>query len=176
MSAVPPFSAPATIHDGIDIADEPLSRHQAESLFRAEVKFTNEEMSRNSCRQVPSIVQMSLLKSCIQRHWKCWNLPAQNLKPEKAEPVPMPTATNRQNSGENYHVPDEFIEGLQIGLSRAESRNDEKLMEENAQKQSRSYFTAPGTSQKVLRFAMQRPANYLTEIETYLDKGSCRSP
>ena len=24
--------------------------------------------------------------------------------------------------------------------------------------------------QKVLRFAMQRPANYLTEIETYLEK------
>ncbi len=50
---------------------------------------------------------MSLLKSCIQRHWKCWNLPAQNLNLKK---------------------------------------------------------------QKVLRFAMQRPANYLTEIETYLEK------
>ena len=57
-------------------------------------------------------------------------------------------------------------EGLQI-LEPCD-RNDEKLMEENAQKQS-SYFTDP-EKQKVLRFAMQRPANYLTEIETYLEK------
>ena len=31
------------------------------------------------------------------------------------------------------------------------------------------FFTDP-EKQKVLRFAMQRPANYLTEIETYLEK------
>lgn len=41
-------------------------------------------------------------------------------------------------------------------------------MEENAQNNP-SYFTDP-EKQKVLRFAMQRPANYLTEIETYLEK------
>ena len=56
-------------------------------------------------------------------------------------------------------------EGLQIFESC--DRNNEKLMEENAQKPS--YFTDP-EKQKVLRFAMQRPANYLTEIETYLEK------
>ena len=36
-------------------------------------------------------------------------------------------------------------------------------------KNNPSYFTEP-EKQKVLRFAMQRPANYLTEIETYLEK------
>ena len=36
-------------------------------------------------------------------------------------------------------------------------------------KNNPSYFTDP-EKQKVLRFAMQRPANYLTEIETYLEK------
>ncbi len=41
-------------------------------------------------------------------------------------------------------------------------------------KNNPSYFTDP-EKQKVLRFAMQRPANYLTEIETYLE-GSCTSP
>ena len=41
-------------------------------------------------------------------------------------------------------------------------------MEENAQNNP-SYFTDP-EKQKVLRFAMQRPANYLTEIEAYLEK------
>ena len=33
---------------------------------------------------------MSLLKSCIQRHWKCWNLPAQNLNLKKQNPSPCP--------------------------------------------------------------------------------------
>ena len=42
-------------------------------------------------------------------------------------------------------------------------------MEENAQKQSQTISLTP-EKQKVLRFAMQRPANYLTEIETYLEK------
>ena len=36
-------------------------------------------------------------------------------------------------------------------------------------KNNPSYFTDP-EKQKVLRFAMQRPANYLTEIEAYLEK------
>ena len=36
-------------------------------------------------------------------------------------------------------------------------------------KNNPSYFTDP-EKQKVLRFAMQRPANDLTEIETYLEK------
>ena len=33
---------------------------------------------------------MSLLKSCIQRHWKCWNLPAQNLNLKKRNSFPCP--------------------------------------------------------------------------------------
>ena len=36
-------------------------------------------------------------------------------------------------------------------------------------KNNPSYFTDP-EKQKVLRFTMQRPANYLTEIETYLER------
>ena len=44
------------------------------------------------------IVQMSLLKSCIQRHWKCWNLPAQNLNLKKRNPFPCPHH-KQKNSG-----------------------------------------------------------------------------
>ena len=36
-------------------------------------------------------------------------------------------------------------------------------------KNNQSYLSDP-EKQKVLRFTMQRPANYLTEIETYLEK------
>ena len=35
-------------------------------------------------------IEMSLLKSCIQRHWKCWNLPALNLSLKKRNPFPCP--------------------------------------------------------------------------------------
>ena len=47
-------------------------------------------------------------------------------------------------------------------------RENRKIGEEII-KNNPSYFTDP-EKQKVLRFAMQRPANYLTEIETYLEK------
>ena len=36
-------------------------------------------------------------------------------------------------------------------------------------KNNQSYLSDP-EKQKLLRFAMQRPANYLTQIETYLEK------
>ena len=88
VSAVPPFSAPATIHEAStsQIISLPGIKQK---VFSGEVKFTNEEMS-SLCRQVSSIVQMSLLKSCIQRHWKCWNLPAQNLNLKKRNSFPCP--------------------------------------------------------------------------------------
>lgn len=57
-------------------------------------------------------------------------------------------------------------EGLQI--FEPCDRNDENSWKKTL-KNNPSYFTDP-EKQKVLRFAMQRPANYLTEIETYLEK------
>ena len=52
-------------------------------------------------------------------------------------------------------------------------RTDRRYNDQNEWKKTLknnpSYFTDP-EKQKVLRFAMQRPANYLTEIETYLEK------
>ncbi len=81
---------------GIDIADN-LSPGIKQKVFSGEVKFTNEKCP-SLCRQVSSIVQMSLLKSCIQRHWKCWNLPALNLSLKKRNPFPCPRH-KQKNSG-----------------------------------------------------------------------------
>ena len=73
---------------GIDIADN-LSPGIKQKVFSGEVKFTNEEMSK--------LVQASaehrsdvLAQIRIQRHWKCWNLPAQNLNLKKQNPFPCP--------------------------------------------------------------------------------------
>ena len=65
-----------------------------------------------------------------------------------------------------YHVPDEFMK-VYKSLSRATEMM--KNSWKKTLKNNPSYFTDP-EKQKVLRFAMQRPANYLTEIETYLEK------
>ena len=67
---------------------------------------------------------------------------------------------------ECYHVPDEFMK-VYKSLSRATEMM--KNSWKKTLKNNPSYFTDP-EKQKVLRFAMQRPANYLTEIETYLEK------
>ena len=85
-------------------------------------------------------------------------------EPEKAELVPMPTPQTEEFRC--YHVPDEFMK-VYKSLSRATEmvKNSWKKTLKN----NPSYFTDP-EKQKVLRFAMQRPANYLTEIETYLEK------
>ena len=85
-------------------------------------------------------------------------------EPEKVEPVPMPIPQSEEFL--SYHVPAEFIK-VYKSLSRATD-----LMRpswKKTLKNNPSYFTDP-EKQKVLRFAMQRPANYLTEIETYLEK------
>ena len=85
-------------------------------------------------------------------------------EPEKAEPVPMPTPQTEEFRC--YHVPDEFMK-VYKSLSRATEMM--KNSWKKTLKNNPSYFTDP-EKQKVLRFAMQRPANYLTEIETYLEK------
>ena len=84
-------------------------------------------------------------------------------EPEKAEPVPMPTPQTEEFRC--YHVPDEFMK-VYKSLSRATEMM--KNSWKKTLKNNPSYFTDP-EKQKVLRFAMQRPANYLTEIETYLE-------
>ena len=85
-------------------------------------------------------------------------------EPEKAESVPMPTPQTEEFRC--YHVPDEFMK-VYKSLSRATEMM--KNSWKKTLKNNPSYFTDP-EKQKVLRFAMQRPANYLTEIETYLEK------
>ncbi len=119
---------------GIDIADN-LSPGIKQKVFSGEVKFTNEEMSKLVQGKCRASFRCPLLKSCIQRHWKCWNLPALNLSLKKRNPFPMPTPQTEEFRC--YHVPDEFMKVYKI-LEPCD-RNDEKLMEENAQKQSQLF-------------------------------------
>ena len=60
--------------------------------------FTIEYDGVTMSLETSDIVQMSLLKSCIQRHWKCWNLPALNLSLKKRNPFPCPRH-KQKNSG-----------------------------------------------------------------------------
>ena len=107
---------------------------------------------------------MSLLKSCIQRHVEVVESASADLNLKKRNPFPCPHPQTEEFRC--YHVPDELYEGLQI-LSRATEMM--KNSWKKTLKNNPSYFTDP-EKQKVLRFALQRPANYLTEIETYLEK------
>ena len=89
---------------------------------------------------------------------------AADAEPNADNPVPMPTADPEQFK--TYQVPDEFMRVYKTLSTATEMmKNTWKRVLKNNQ----SYLSVP-EKQKVLRFAMQRPANYLTEIETYLEK------
>ena len=118
---------------GIDIADN-LSPGIKQKVFSGEVKFTNEEMSKlvQECR---ASFRCPCSNPASRGIGKCWNLPALNLSLKKRNPFPCPRHTNRRIpvlscTGRVY-------EGLQI--FEPCDRNDEKLMEENAQKQSQLF-------------------------------------
>ena len=147
---------------GIDIADN-LSPGIKQKVFSGEVKFTNEEMSKlvqASVEHRSDVLAQILHPEALE----VLESASAEFEPEKAEPVPMPTPQTEEFRC--YHVPDEFMK-VYKSLSRATEMM--KNSWKKTLKNNPSYFTDP-EKQKVLRFAMQRPANYLTEIETYLEK------
>ena len=147
---------------GIDIADN-LSPGIKQKVFSGEVKFTNEEMSKlvqASAEHRSDVLAQILHPEALE----VLESASAEFEPEKAEPVPMPTPQTEEFRC--YHVPDEFM-NVYKSLSRATEMM--KNSWKKTLKNNPSYFTDP-EKQKVLRFAMQRPANYLTEIETYLEK------
>ena len=132
---------------GIDIADT-LSPGIKKKVFSGEVKFTNDEMSKlvqASVEHRSDVLAQILHPEALE----VLESASAEFEPEKAEPVPMPTPQTEES------------------LSRATEMM--KNSWKKTLKNNPSYFTDP-EKQKVLRFAMQRPANYLTEIETYLEK------
>ena len=147
---------------GIDIADT-LSPGIKQKVFSGEVKFTNEEMSKlvqASVEHRSDVLAQILHPEALE----VLESASAEFEPEKTEPVPMPTPQTEEFRC--YHVPDEFMK-VYKSLSRATEMM--KNSWKKTLKNNPSYFTDP-EKQKVLRFAMQRPANYLTEIETYLEK------
>lgn len=147
---------------GIDIADN-LSPGIKQKVFSGEVKFTNEEMSKlvqASVEHRSDVLAQILHPEALE----VLESASAEFEPEKAEPVPIPTPQTEEFRC--YHVPDEFMK-VYKSLSRATEMM--KNSWKKTLKNNPSYFTDP-EKQKVLRFAMQRPANYLTEIETYLEK------
>ena len=82
---------------GIDIADN-LSPGIKQKVFSGEVKFTNEEMSKLVQVSVRASFRCPCSNPACQRHWKCWNLPVQNLNLKKQNPFPCPHH-KQKNSG-----------------------------------------------------------------------------
>ena len=127
------------------------------------MKFTNEEMSK--LVQASAEHRLDVLAQILHPEaLEVLESASAEFEPEKAEPVSMPTPQTEEFRC--YHVPDEFMK-VYKSLSRATEMM--KNSWKKTLKNNPSYFTDP-EKQKVLRFAMQRPANYLTEIETYLEK------
>ena len=145
---------------GIDIADN-LSPGIKQKVFSGEVKFTNEEMSKLvlSSPDKRQDVFAEIMHPEITKAME-----TANADPKADEPVPMPISNPEQFKG--YQVPDECMKVYKtLSMATEMMRNTWKRVLKNNQ----SYLSDP-EKQKVLRFAMQRPANYLTEIEAYLEK------
>ena len=147
---------------GIDIADN-LSPGIKQKVFSGEVKFTNEEMSKlvqASVEHRSDVLAQILHPEALE----VLESASAEFEPEKAEPVPMPTPQTEEFRC--YHVPDEFMK-VYKSLSRATEMM--KNSWKKTLKNNPSYFTDP-EKQKVLRFAMQRPALYLNELEACMEQ------
>ena len=145
---------------GIDIADN-LSPGIKQKVFSGEVKFTNEEMSK--------LVQSSPAKrqdvfAEIMHPEITKAMEAANADPKADVPVPMPTSDPEQFKG--YQVPDECMKVYKtLSMATEMMRNTWKRVLKNNQ----SYLSDP-EKQKVLRYAMQRPAHYLNELEACMEQ------
>ena len=145
---------------GIDIADN-LSPDIKQKVFSGEVKFTNEEMSKLvlSSPDKRQDVFAEIMHPEITKAME-----TANADPKADEPVPMPISNPEQFKG--YQVPDECMKVYKtLSMATEMMRNTWKRVLKNNQ----SYLSDP-EKQKVLRYAMQRPAHYLNELEACMEQ------
>ena len=145
---------------GIDIADN-LSPGIKQKVFSGEVKFTNEEMSKLvlSSPDKRKDVFAEIMHPEITKAME-----TANADPKADEPVPMPISNPEQFKG--YQVPDECMKVYKtMSMATEMMRNTWKRVLKNNQ----SYLSDP-EKQKVLRYAMQRPAHYLNELEACMEQ------
>ena len=145
---------------GIDIADN-LSPGIKQKVFSGEVKFTNEEMSKLvlSSPDKRQDVFAEIMHPEITKAME-----TANADPKADEPVPMPISNPEQFKG--YQVPDECMKVYKtLSMATEMMRNTWKRVLKNNQ----SYLSDP-EKQKVLRYAMQRPAHYLNELEACIEQ------
>ena len=145
---------------GIDIADN-LSPGIKQKVFSGEVKFTNEEMSKLvlSSPDKRQDVFAEIMPPEITKAME-----TANADPKADEPVPMPISNPEQFKG--YQVPDECMKVYKtLSMATEMMRNTWKRVLKNNQ----SYLSDP-EKQKVLRYAMQRPAHYLNELEACMEQ------
>ena len=145
---------------GIDIADN-LSPGIKQKVFSGEVKFTNEEMSKLvlSSPDKRQDVFAEIMHPEITKATE-----TANADPKADEPVPMPISNPEQFKG--YQVPDECMKVYKtLSMATEMMRNTWKRVLKNNQ----SYLSDP-EKQKVLRYAMQRPAHYLNELEACMEQ------
>ena len=145
---------------GIDIADN-LSPGIKQKVFSGEVKFTNEEMSKLvlSSPDKRKDVFAEIMHPEITKAME-----TANADPKADEPVPMPISNPEQFKG--YQVPDECMKVYKtLSMATEMMRNTWKRVLKNNQ----SYLSDP-EKQKVLRYAMQRPAHYLNELEACMEQ------
>ena len=145
---------------GIDIADN-LSPGIKQKVFSGEVKFTIEEMSKLvlSSPDKRQDVFAEIMHPEITKAME-----TANADPKADEPVPMPISNPEQFKG--YQVPDECMKVYKtLSMATEMMRNTWKRVLKNNQ----SYLSDP-EKQKVLRYAMQRPAHYLNELEACMEQ------
>ena len=145
---------------GIDIADN-LFPGIKQKVFSGEVKFTNEEMSKLvlSSPDKRQDVFAEIMHPEITKAME-----TANADPKADEPVPMPISNPEQFKG--YQVPDECMKVYKtLSMATEMMRNTWKRVLKNNQ----SYLSAP-EKQNVLRYAMQRPAHYLNELEACMEQ------
>ena len=145
---------------GIDIADN-LSPGIKQKVFSGEVKFANEEMSKLvlSSPDKRQDVFAEIMHPEITKAME-----TANADPKADEPVPMPISNPEQFKG--YQVPDECMKVYKtLSMATEMMRNTWKRVLKNNQ----SYLSDP-EKQKVLRYAMQRPAHYLNELEACMEQ------
>ena len=145
---------------GIDIADT-LAPGIKKKVFSGEVKFTNDEMTKlvQSNPDKRQDVFAEIMHPEITKAME-----AADAEPNADNLVPMPTADPEQFK--TYQVPDEFMRVYKTLSTATEMmKNTWKRVLKNNQ----SYLSDP-EKQKVLRFAMQRPALYLNELEACMEQ------
>ena len=132
-----------------------------EKVFSGEVKFTNDKMIKlvQSSPDKRQDVFAEIMHPEITKAME-----AADAEPNADNPVPMPTADPEQFK--TYQVPDEFMRVYKtLSTATGMMKNTWKRVLKNNQ----SYLSDP-EKQKVLRFAMQRPALYLNELEACMEQ------